>query len=80
MREQAGHGMTDSIKDGNDPQVGLVAIQLRAVAWARSAGRDPDVPEDPAVAEASGPRDRHHGARNLRRVRGGRERRCRQHL
>lgn len=28
----------------DDPQVGLVAIQKHALAWARAAGRDPDLP------------------------------------
>jgi fructoselysine-6-P-deglycase FrlB-like protein len=31
-------------QDDNDPQAGLVALQKRALAWARAAGRDPDVP------------------------------------
>lgn len=31
-------------QDTGDPQVALVAIQKHALAWARAAGRDPDVP------------------------------------
>lgn len=31
-------------QDEDDPQVGLVAIQKHALAWARAAGRDPDLP------------------------------------